>query len=72
MSHDDEADFAALRGALPAPDLDTTTAERIALRARAEVGKGAPKRRLVLPLVVGIPAAIYTAWVVCGILDIFK
>lgn len=72
MSTEDDPELAALRDALPAPDLDPVTAERIALRARAAVGKGVPKRRLVLPIVVGVPAVIYGAWVVCGILDIFR
>lgn len=71
MSHDDDADFVALGRALPTPDVDATTAQRIALRARVDLGKGPPRRRFWLPILVGVPAAIYAAWAIAGILDIF-
>lgn len=67
----DDRGFAELGAALPAPDLDSTTAERIALRARADLGAGPPKRRFILPIVVGVPALAYVVWTVCRVLDLF-
>jgi hypothetical protein len=67
----DDHGSAELGAALPAPDLDTTTAERIALRARADLGAGPPKRRWILPIAVGIPATAYVVWTLCQVLDLF-
>ncbi|HEU0032241.1 MAG TPA: hypothetical protein VFQ53_16515 [Kofleriaceae bacterium] len=55
---------------LPAVDVDATTAELIARRARPQVGKGPPKRRLVLPVLVGVAIAIYLVWMIAKLVEV--
>ena len=59
-----------LGGALPPLDVDTTTAELIARRARASVGKPPPRRRWILPIVVGVVAAAYAVWMILKALEV--
>ncbi|MEO6777637.1 MAG: hypothetical protein ABI467_32215 [Kofleriaceae bacterium] len=51
-----------LAGGLPAIDLDPASTERIAARARRDVGHGPPKRRLIEAILVGIFAASTFGW----------
>ena len=69
---DDFDDLADLSRTLPAPDLDATTARRIALRAREDLGKGAPKRRWILPFAVGVPATAYGIYTLLRVLDLLR
>jgi hypothetical protein len=61
---DDARQVTELGGALPPLDIDSTTAEQIARRARASVGKPPPRRRWILPIVVGVVAAAYAVWMI--------
>lgn len=71
MTPDDDAhQVTELGGALPPLDVDTTTAEQIARRARASVGKPAPRRRLVLPILAAAAAIAYAAWMILKALEV--
>jgi hypothetical protein len=59
-----------LAGALPPLDVDTTTAELIARRARARVGKPPPRRRWLLPILVAAVAIIYAVWMILKALEV--
>ncbi|HWO21962.1 MAG TPA: hypothetical protein VNO30_24540 [Kofleriaceae bacterium] len=59
-----------LGGALPPLDVDTTTAEQIARRARASVGKPPPRRRLLVPILVAAVAAAYAVWMILKALEV--
>ena len=67
---DDAQQLAALASALPAIDLDHTSAVRIALRARQDVGKGPSPKRLVLPIVIGVTAVAYLGWMVAMLVEL--
>lgn len=67
---DDESQLHALSHELAAIDLDATTAERIARRARYDLGKGPPRRRLVLPIVATLVALGYATWVVLKLIEL--
>jgi hypothetical protein len=47
---------------LPAVDVDTSSAERIAARVRRDVGHPPPKSRLILPILVGLLVVITIVW----------
>ena len=64
MSKDDAQELAELAKDLPAIDLDTTSATRMAHRVREDLGKGAPPRRLVLPIAAAITVIAYLVWTV--------
>lgn len=67
---DDARTFSELGGALAPLDVDGTTAEQIARRARASVGKPAPRRRLILPIVAAAVAVAYAAWMILKALEV--
>jgi len=69
MTTDDESQLHELSRELPAIDLDATTAERIALQARQDIGKGPPRRRWILPIIAAIVAIGYAVW---GILKLIE
>jgi hypothetical protein len=54
---------------LPAIDLDATTAERIARRARDDVGKGPSPRRFVEPALAALIVLGYLVWVIIKVLE---
>jgi hypothetical protein len=60
----DARQLAELGGALPALDLDSTTAEMIARRARDSVGKPPPRRRWILPIAAAILTISYAVWAI--------
>jgi hypothetical protein len=66
MTHDRDGDDTAMLGEisrqLPAIDVDTTTGERIARRARHDVGRGLSPRRFIEPIVIGVLASSVMAW----------
>jgi hypothetical protein len=65
MTNDDDArQVTELGGALPPLDVDKTTAAQIARRARDSVGKPAPRRRWILPIVAAVAAIAYAAWMI--------
>ena len=66
---DDAAKLTEISRELPALDLDTTTAERIALRARADVGRGPSPLRFVEPALAAVLAAGYLIWAVLKALE---
>lgn len=66
---DDAARVSELGGALAPLDVDATTAELIARRARQSVGKPPPRRRWILPIVVGVAAAAYAVWMILKALE---
>ena len=59
-----------LAGALPPLDVDTTTAEQIARRARASVGKPPPRRRWLVPLLAAVVAITYAIWMILKALEV--
>jgi hypothetical protein len=67
---DDEQQLAELGGALPALDLDTTTAEQIARRTRNSVGKPPSRRRWILPIIAAVVTVSYAAWAILKALEV--
>lgn len=67
---DDEKKLAELGGALPALDLDTTTAEQIARRARDSVGKPPSRRRWILPIIAAVVTVSYAVWAILKALEV--
>jgi len=67
---DDVHHLAEISKELSAIDLDATTAELIARRARRRVGKGPSPRRFVLPIVAGIGSAAYLAWAISKLVEV--
>jgi hypothetical protein len=59
---DDAPELQALIKDASTVDLDTSAADRIAARTRRDVGHGPPRRRLILPILVGALAAITILW----------
>lgn len=70
MNDDDAQKIGELAGALPPLDVDGTTAEQIARRARGSVGKPPPRRRLVVPILVAVVAAAYAIWMILKALEV--
>jgi len=71
MTPDDDArKISELGGALPALDVDSTTAEQIARRARGSVGKPPPRRRWILPIVAAAAAIAYAVWMILKALEV--
>ncbi len=67
---DDARQVSELGVALAPLDVDSTTAEQIARRARASVGKPPPRRRLILPIVAAAVAVAYAAWMILKALEV--
>ena len=71
MTIDDDArKVAELGSGLPALDVDGTTAEQIARRARENVGKPPSRRRWILPIVAAVAAISYGVWVILKALEV--
>ena len=70
MTKDDAQELADLAKDLPVIDLDTTSAERMALRVRQDLGKGRPAGRLVLPIVAAIVVVVYLSWMIFKIVEL--
>ena len=66
----DAARLSELSRELPPLDLDATTAERIALRARADIGKRPSRVRLVLPILTMLVVAAYTVWAIAKLIEV--
>jgi hypothetical protein len=67
---DDARKLTQLGGALAPLDVDSTTAEQIARRARASVGKPPPRRRWLLPIAAAITAVAYAVWTILKALEV--
>ena len=67
---DDARKLTQLGGALAPLDVDSTTAEQIARRARASVGKPPPRRRWLLPIAAAIAAVAYAVWTILKALEV--
>ena len=72
MRDDDAAQLAELSQELPALDLDGTTAERIARRARHDLGHGPPLSRVVEPVVAAVVGGGYLVWTVLKVLEALR
>jgi hypothetical protein len=70
IGEDDAKQVGELGGALPPLDVDSTTAEMIARRARDSVGKPPPRRRFLLPIVVAVVAVAYAVWMILKALEV--
>jgi hypothetical protein len=70
MDDDDTRQVSELASALPPLDVDGTTAEQIARRARGSVGKPPPRRRLLVPILVAVVAAAYAVWMILKALEV--
>jgi hypothetical protein len=67
---DDARKLTQLGGGLAPLDVDTTTAELIARRARASVGKPPPRRRWILPIAAAVAAVAYAIWMILKALEV--
>jgi hypothetical protein len=71
MTPDDDAKkVTELGGALPPLDVDSTTAELIARRARESVGRPPPRRRWILPILAAVVAIAYAVWMILKALEV--
>ncbi|CAN5727793.1 hypothetical protein BH11MYX1_BH11MYX1_15600 [soil metagenome] len=68
----DEDDIAKLARGLATPDLDSTSAARIAEVARRDVGHVPPKRRLIEAILVGALATATLVWAVLKVVEILR
>ncbi|MBA3452001.1 MAG: hypothetical protein H0T42_02755 [Deltaproteobacteria bacterium] len=66
---DDVAKLAELSRELPTIDVDSQSAERIAMRARQDVGRGPSPRRLVEPVLATLLVGSYLVWAVLKIVE---
>lgn len=71
-TEEDVKDLGELGRDLAPVDLDSTTAERIARRARDDVGKRPSPRRLVEPALATLIVLGYIAWVIVKVLEALK
>ncbi len=71
-TEDDVKRLGELSGELPAIDLDASTAARIARRARDDVGKGPPRRRLIEPVLAALVATAYLVWAIIKVLEVLR
>lgn len=71
-TEDDVQRLGELSRDLPAIDLDATTAERIARRARDDVGKGESPRRFVEPTLAALIVLGYLVWVIVKVLEALR
>jgi hypothetical protein len=67
---DDAQKLTQLGGGLAPLDVDATTAEQIARRARASVGKPPPRRRWILPIAAAALAVTYAIWTILKALEV--
>lgn len=68
----DARQLAELGGALAPLDLDTTTAEQIARRARDSVGKPPSRRRWILPIAAAILTVSYAVWAILKAFEVLQ
>jgi hypothetical protein len=66
---DDVAKLAELSRELPAIDVDSTGAARIAMRTRQDVGRGPSARRFIEPAVATIVLGSYIVWALIKIAE---
>ena len=71
-TEDDVKGLGELSRELPAIDLDASTAERIARRARDDVGKGPSARRFVEPALAALIVLGYLVWVIVKIVEALR
>lgn len=65
VNRDDDAQkVSELAGELPALDVDSTTAEQIARKARASVGRSPSRRRWIVPIIAAVLAVAYAVYLV--------
>jgi len=69
---DDIAKLSQLCRELVVPDLEAQTAERIARRARDQLGKGPDPRRFIEPIVAAAIVIPYAAWVIIAVLQALR
>ena len=69
---DDARRLTEISRELPAIDLDATTAERIARRARGNVGRRPSPARFVEPALWAILVAAYLIWAVIKVLEALR
>ncbi|MBL0221047.1 MAG: hypothetical protein IPQ07_45170 [Myxococcales bacterium] len=69
-TEDDVSRLAELSRELPAIDLDATSAERIARRARDDVGKGPSPRRFIEPAIATLLVGGYLVWAIIKVLQL--
>jgi len=66
---DDAAKLHEISRELPAIDLDATSAERIAFRARQDVGRAPSAKRFIEPVIATIVTGSYAVWAVLKVLE---
>lgn len=66
---DDVAKLAEISRELPAIDIDSISAERIAIRVRQDVGRGPTLRRFVEPVLATVLVGSYLVWAVITIAE---
>ena len=68
----DQAELAKLARGLAPPELDSTSAARIAEVARRDVGHGPPKRRLIETIVVGGLVLVTLVWAALKVVEMLR
>jgi hypothetical protein len=66
----DAKKLAELGRDLPPIDVDATTGEQIARRARMDVGKGLPRRRWILPIAALAVSLGYLTWTLLKVFEV--
>jgi len=66
---DDVAKLAELSRELPTIDVDSTSAARIAMRARQDVGRGPSPRRFIEPALATLVVGSYAVWALIKIAE---
>lgn len=66
---DDVAKLAEISRELPAIDVESSSAERIAMRVRQDVGRGPSPRRFVEPVLASVLVGSYLVWAVLKIVE---
>lgn len=73
MTYDDDAaKLHEISRELPAIDVDGTCAERIAFRARQDVGRGPSIKRLIEPTITAIAIGSYAVWAILKVLEALR
>jgi hypothetical protein len=68
----DEDEMTRLARGLVTPELDSTSAARIAEIAKREVGRGLPKRRLIEAILVGGLVSATLIWAVLKVVEMVR
>ena len=69
---DDTAELVELGRDLRAIDLDPPEADRIAVRARADLGRGPSPRRFGEPVLVAIFTTSFLVWALVKVMEVFR